>query len=129
MDYIYFLANASLTLRLVDYLHGQPQLPLGCFTVIHLPDGWVVKIKMNSPLNPQQDGDFQAVLTELGIPYSPPKLINMALVRLSAGQSPKVVMRRYQVVVVCHGSPQRQEIEVFQQQVARGLGYCPPTLT
>ncbi len=49
----------------------------------------------------------------------------LALVGLSAGQSPPMVMHRCQVVVVCHGSPQRQEIEVFQQQVARGLGYCP----
>ncbi len=128
MEYLYYLANASLTLRIVEYLHGNPQMSVAFVTVIHQIDGWVVKVKMNSPLNSQQDGDFQAFLNELGIPYEPPMRINMALWSLEVGQSPIDVMRRYQVAVVSHGSPQREEIEAFRQQFVRGLGYCPETL-
>lgn len=128
MEYLYYLANASLTLRIVEYLHGRPQMPVAFVTVIHQIDGWVVKVKMNSSLNPQQAGDFQAFLNELGIPYEPPMRVNMALWSLEAGQSPIDVMRRYQVAVVSHGSPEREEIEAFRQQFVRGLGYCPETL-
>ena len=128
MEYLYYLANASLTLRIIEYLHGRPQMPVAFVTVIHQIDGWVVKVKMNSPLNSQQSGDFQAFLNELGISYEPPMRVNMALWSLEAGQSPIDVMRRYQVAVVSHGSPEREEIEAFRQQFVRGLGYCPETL-
>lgn len=128
MEYLYYLANASLTLRIVEYLHRTPEMPVAFVTVIHQIDGWVVKVKMNSPINPQQDGDFRAFLNELGISYEPPMRVNMALWSLEAGQSPIDVMRRYQVAVVSHGSPQREEIEAFRQQFVRGLGYCPETL-
>lgn len=128
MEYLYYLANASLTLRIVEFLHSKPQMPVAFVTVIHQIDGWVVKVKMNSPLNPMQDGDFRAFLNELGISYEPPMRVNMALWSLEAGQSPIDVMRRYQVAVVSHGSPQREEIEAFRQQFVRGLGYCPETL-
>ena len=128
MEYLYYLANASLTLRLVEYLHGFPERAVSFVTVINLLDGWVVNVKMKSPLNPQQDKDFRAFLNELGIAYSPPKRVSMALVSLAAGQPPLEVMRHYQVAVVSHGSPQREEIEVFRQQFISGLGYCPETL-
>lgn len=129
MEYLYYLANASLTLRIVEYLHSRPYMPVGFLTVINLVDGWVVKVKMNSPLDSQQDGDFRALLNELGSPYEPPTRVNSALVSLSAGQSPLDVMRRYQTVVVSHGSPAREEIEAFRQQFIRGLGYCPESLS
>lgn len=128
MEYLYYLANASLMLRIVEYLHGKPQTPVSFVTVIHQINGWVVKVKMKSPLNPQEDGDFRAFLSELGIPYEPPMRVNMALWSLEAGQSPIDVMRRYQVAVVSHGSPEREEIEAFRQQFVQGLGYCPETL-
>ena len=128
MEYLYYLANASLTLRIIEYLHGRPQLPFGFVTVIHQIDGWVVKVKMKSPLNTQQDGDFRAFLNELGIPYEAPIRLRMALWSLEAGQSPVDVMRRYQVAIVSHGNPEREEIETFRQQFVRGLGYCPETL-
>ena len=128
MEYIYYLANASLTLRIVEYLHSTPQIPVAFVTVIHQIDGWIVKVKINSPINSQLDGDFRAFLNELGIPYEPPMRVNMALWNLEAGQSPIDVMRRYQVAIVSHGSPQREEIEAFRQQFVRGLGYCPETL-
>jgi hypothetical protein len=128
MEYLYCLANASLTLRLVEYLHGKPHMPVAFVTVIHQIDGWVVKVKMNSPLDTQQDGDFRAFLNELGIPCEPQMRVNMALWSLEAGRSPIDVMRCYQVVVVSHGSPQQEEIKAFRQQFIKGLGYCPKHL-
>jgi len=55
MEYLYYLAKASLMLRIVEYLHGKPQTPVSFVTVIHQINGWVVKVKMKSPLNPQED--------------------------------------------------------------------------
>ncbi len=128
MDYIYYLANASLTLRVVQYLHAMPWLPVRFITVIHQIDGWVVKVKLSRALDPQEDGDFRSFLNELGIPYEPEIRVRMALWGLETGQSPVEVMRRYQVAVVSHGSPDRREIEEFRKQFVQGLGYCPETL-
>ncbi|MEB3179225.1 MAG: hypothetical protein VKL59_09375 [Nostocaceae cyanobacterium] len=128
MEYLYYLANASLTLRIVEYLHGKPEIPVAFVTVIHQIDGWVLRIKLNGLFSAQQDGDFRAFLSELGIPYEPPMRVQMALWSLEAGQSPVDVMRRYQVAIVSHGHPEREEIEAFRQQFVRGLGYCPETL-
>lgn len=128
MEHLYYLANASLTLRIVEYLYGKPQIPVDFISVIHLLDGWVVKIKMKAPLNFQQDGDFRAVLQELGSSYSAPGCVSMVLGSLEAGQSPVDVMRRYQVNVVCHGRPKLQEIEEFRQRFLTGLGYYPENL-
>ena len=128
MDYLYFLANASLTLRVVEYLHSMPQLPVQFMTVIHQIDGWVIKVRMNSPLTPQQHGDFRAFMNELGISYLPGIRLQMALWSLETGQSPLEVMRRYKIAVVSHGSPDKSDIEAFRQQFMIGLGYCPETL-
>jgi len=128
MEYIYFLANASLTQRIVEYLHANRQFPFHSVTVLHQIDGWVVKVKMKSALEPQQHGDFRAYLNELGIPHQPEVRIKMALWSLDAGQSPIDVMRRYQVAVVSHGKPDREEIDAFRRQFVNGLGYCPETL-
>ncbi|MBD0389567.1 MAG: hypothetical protein ICV54_24455 [Nostoc sp. C3-bin3] len=128
MDYLYFLANASLSLRVVEYLHSMPQLPVKFMTVIHQIDGWVIKVRMNSPLTPQQHGDFRAFMNELGIPYIPGIRLQMALWSLETGQSPLEVMRRYKMAVVSHGSPDKSDIEAFRQQFMMGLGYCPETL-
>jgi hypothetical protein len=128
MEYLYYLANASLTLRVVEFLHTMPWLPVRFMTVIHQIDGWVIKIKLHRPLDPREDGDFRAFLNELGIPYEPEIRVRMALWGLETGQSPVEVMRRYQVAVVSHGNPDRREIEEFRKQFVQGLGYCPETL-
>ncbi len=128
MEYVYYLANASLTLRIVEHLHAMTQLPLSFMTVIHQIDGWVVRVKMNHTLDEHQDGDFRAFLNELGVPYQPSIRIQMVLWGLETGQSPIEVMQRYQVAVVSHGSPDREEIEDFRKQFVQGLGYCPETL-
>ena len=136
MDYLYFLANASLTLRVVEYLHSMPKLPVQFITVIHQIDGWVVKVKLNGPLTPHQHGNFRAFMNELGFPYDPEIRLQMALWSLETGQSPIDVMRRYHVAVVSHGCPDKsaieraraRDIEAFRQQFTMGLGYCPETL-
>ncbi|MDX2096654.1 MAG: hypothetical protein SFW36_02675 [Leptolyngbyaceae cyanobacterium bins.59] len=128
MEYLYYLANASLTLRVVEYLHATPWLPVRFMTVIHQIDGWIIKVKMNYPLDSRQDGDLRAFLNELGIPYESEIRVQMALWSLETGQSPIEVMRRYQVAIVSHGNPDRTEIEEFRRQFVLGLGYCPETL-
>ena len=128
MDYLYFLANASLTLRIIEYLRKNRQLSVCFVTVIHKIDGWIIRVKFNSPLNSQRDGDFSAYMKELGIPYQPDIRLQMALWSLETGQSPVEVMRRYQVAVVSHGTPDSSDIEAFRQQFTKGLGYCPETL-
>lgn len=128
MEYTFYLANASLTLRVVEYLHSISWVPVRFMTVIHQIDGWVVRVKLVYELEPQQDGDFRAFLNELGIPYEPEIRVRMALWGLETGQSPIDVMRRYQVAVVSHGAPDREEIEAFRKQFVQGLGYCPETL-
>lgn len=128
MEYLYHLANASLTLRVVEHLHTAAWLPVRFITVIHQVDGWVVKVKLWHPLSAQADGDFRSYLNELGISCEPDIRVRMALWGLETGQSPVDVMRRYQVAVVSHGNPDRCEIEEFRQQFVEGLGYCPETL-
>jgi hypothetical protein len=128
MDYLYYLANASLVLRVVEHLHRTSWLPVRFMTVIHQIDGWIVKVKLDDYLTPQEDGDFRAFLSELGISSEPDIRVKMALWGLETGQSPVEVMRRYQVAVVSHGSPDRYEIEEFRRQFVQGLGYCPETL-
>jgi hypothetical protein len=127
MDYLYYIANTSLTLRVVEFLHTC-RLPVCFMTVIHQIDGWILRVKMSKYLEPKQHGDFQAFMNELGIPYEPDIRVQMALWGLETGQSPVDVMQRYQVAVVSHGRPDREEIEEFRDQFVRGLGYCPETL-
>lgn len=127
MEYLHCFANASLTLRLIEYL-DHPTLPLDFISVIHDVDRWIVRIKMQCPLTLEQDGDFWAFLNELGVPAHLPKQIQLALRELEAGKSLTQVMRRYRVVVISHGSPGREDIEDFRKQFIRGLGCCPQHL-
>lgn len=114
MEYLYYLENASLALRIFDYLYVKSQMPVAKVTVIHQMNGWLVKVKMN-PVNSQQNRDILAYLNELGTPEEPSRRINIALVSLEAGHSAIDIMRRYQVVVVFHGIPTPEEIEVLRK--------------
>jgi hypothetical protein len=127
-NYLYSLANASLTLRVVEYLHQRRDLPLAFMTVVHQINGWVIRVNFFRPLDTGQHGDFRAFLQELGIPYEPTMRVQMAFWGLETGQSPVAVMQRYQIAVVSHGNPDSQEIEAFRSQFVQGLGYCPETL-
>ncbi|AFZ37362.1 hypothetical protein Sta7437_3878 [Stanieria cyanosphaera PCC 7437] len=128
MDYLYFLANASLTLRTINYLRIMKHARNASITVIHQIDGWIVKVRFPQSLTPELHGDFRAFMSELGITYDPEMRLQMVFWSLETGQSPVEVMRRYQVAVVAHGMPDTKEIEAFRQQFTRGLGYCPETL-
>ena len=128
MDYLYFLANASLTLRTIEYLRQRKPKNNVYLTVIHQIDGWIVKVRFGQTLDPKQHGDFQAFMGELGITYDPDMRLQMVFWSLETGQSVVDVMRRYQVAVVSHGQPDAKDIEAFRQQFTRGLGYCPETL-
>ncbi|MGF1534863.1 MAG: hypothetical protein ACFB4J_00065, partial [Elainellaceae cyanobacterium] len=86
------------------------------------------KIGLARPLSTQEDGDFRAFLNEVGIPHTPDVRLKMTFWGLETGQSPVDVMRRYQVAIVSHGSPNSTEIEAFRVEFVRGLGYCPETL-
>jgi hypothetical protein len=128
MDYIYYLSNASLTLRVVERLLCLTQLPLEFMTVIHRIDGWVVKVRLHDSVTTTAAENFRAFLDEVGVPYKPGVRIRMALWGLETGQTPADVMRRHQIAVVSHGKPDRYEIEEFRKHYVQGLGYCPETL-
>ncbi|WP_034935094.1 hypothetical protein [Gloeocapsa sp. PCC 73106] len=128
MDYLYFLPNASLTLRVIEYLRRMNCFPPCIMTVIHQINGWIVKVKFTQPLEPPYHGNFQAFMGELGIIYQPEMRIQMVFWGLETGQTVVEVMRRYQVAIVSYGSPDTSDIEAFREQFTRGLGYCPETL-
>lgn len=128
MDYVYYLSNASLVLRVVERLHRLTQLPLEFVSVIHRIDGWILRIRLHESVAPDIASNFQAFLDEVGGRSKPGYRIRMALWGLETGQTDVDVMRRYQVAVVSHGKPDRYEIEEFRKQFVEGLGYCPETL-
>ena len=128
MDYLYFLANASLTLRTIEHLRQRKDEISATLTVIHQIEGWIVKVRFSQPLTPEQHGNFRAFMSELGIVYKPEMRLQMVFWSLETGQSAVEVMRRYQVAIVSHGKPDTKDIEAFRQQFTRGLGYCPETL-
>ncbi|MBG1243626.1 hypothetical protein [Nostoc sp. NZL] len=127
MQYLYYLSNASLTLRVVEYC-SKNDFSVEFVTVINQFDGWIINVKIKSFVSAPKDKDIRAFLSELGIIYSPSELISKVLSSLEAGQSTINVMKRYKVAVVSHGRPQPDEIEVFRQNYIRGLGYCPQNL-
>ena len=128
MDYLYFIGNASITLRIIDHLKQMRYSSRCLITVIHQINGWIVKVHFNEPLTVVEQGDFKAYLGELGVPYDPEVRLRMVFWSLETGQSPIDVMRRYQVAIVSHGFPEMSDIEAFRLQFTRGLGYCPETL-
>ncbi|MEH1966629.1 hypothetical protein [Nostoc sp.] len=127
MQYLYYLSNASLTLRVVEYC-SRNDFSVEFVTVINQFDGWIINVKIKSFVSAQKDKDIRAFLNELGVIYSPSELISKVMSCLEAGQSTINVMKRYKVAVVSHGRPQPDEIEVFRQNYIRGLGYCPQNL-
>ncbi len=126
-EYLYSFANASITLRIIEYLNNS-QLPVDSVAVINAIDRWVVKVDLKYALAPQQYDDVRAFFNEMGIPYQPASKVAIALQRLTAGEEPTEVMNRYQVVIVAHGQPATEEIEIFRTEIVDRLGYCPQTM-
>ncbi len=126
--YIYSFANASLTLRAIEYLRQQSKIPLDSVAVINLIDRWLVKVKLKYTIPLKLAKDIRAFLNEIGMPHEPSTRVNMALQKLEAGASPTEVMNRYQVVIVAHGKPEKEEIECFRKAIVERLGYCPQNM-
>ncbi|MCM1981257.1 hypothetical protein [Lyngbya confervoides] len=127
MDYIYYVGKASLVLRVVHYLQVCESLSIRFMTVLHLFNGWVVRVHaLDWPVGCQHN--FQAFLGELGVPHQPNSRVALVLRELEEGHRPTDIMQRHRVAIVSHGPPNSHEIEVFRDQFIEGLGYCPETL-
>ncbi len=127
-EYLYSFANASLTLRVIEYLRNQKKIPVDSVIVVNLIDRWLIKIKLKHDINRQLAQDFQAFLNEMGMVHQPSPRLTMALLQLEAGESLTDVMNRYKIVIVAYGKPDQQEIEIFRQQLVEKLGYCPQSM-
>ncbi|BAQ62764.1 hypothetical protein GM3708_3170 [Geminocystis sp. NIES-3708] len=127
MEYVYFLGNASLILRVINYFETMTFLKSASLTVIHQINGWVIRIKIPLVLSFQEDCNIKAFLTELGTPYNPGVRLEIVFWSLDMGDSPVRVMRNYRVAIVSHGKPDLDRIEIFRQEFTRGLGYQPET--
>ena len=126
--YLYSFANASYTLRVIEHLRSLYQSELNSVVVINLIDRWLVRINLKNSTTIIRAKNLQAVLDELGVPHRPSARIAIALTRLELGESPVEVMNRYQVVIVACGEPDKEEIEVFREQIVDRLGYCPQNM-
>lgn len=126
--YLYSFSNASLTLEVIDRLRNKYQSGLNSVAVINLIDCWLIKINFDDWVDAHYLENLQAVLDELGIPYQPSAVVRIALAKLESGESPIEIMNRYKVVIVAYGEPEKEEIEVFREQIVEKLGYCPQNM-
>ena len=127
-EYIYSFPNTSCTIRVVAYLRNKYQAYLYSVTVINSIDGWLVKLSLKRSTPHRLIKNLLAFLAEMGSIAQPSVKIQEAIVSLDRGEEPTVVMNRYQVVIVVHGKPETEEIEIFRDRVVSGLGYCPHTM-
>ena len=128
-EYIYSFINASCTLRVIEHLRGNYQPYLGSVAVINLVDRWLIKLDIDNSLNERAHKNLKAFLNEMGVVSQPTTKILDALASLDRGEPAVNVMNRYQVVVVAHGKPETEEIEIFRTQIVDRLGYCPQNMS
>jgi hypothetical protein len=128
MEYVYFLGNASLIFRVINYFEKMTFLQTASLTVIHQTNGWVIRIKTPIVLSSQQDANIKAFLSEIGSQYHPGVRLDIVFWSLDVGESPVIVMGNYKVAIVSHGKPDFDRVEIFRQEFSRGLGYQPETL-
>jgi hypothetical protein len=128
MQYLYYLTNASLTMRVVQYF-SKNDSSVEFITVINQFHGWIINVKIKSFVSIQKNKDIRAFLSEMGIIYSQSDdILSKVLSSLEAGESVINVMRTYKTMVVSHGRPQPDEIKMFRQRLISKLGYCPQNL-
>ena len=127
-EHIYSFPNTSCTIRAIAYLSDRYQAYLNSVTVINSIDRWLVKLSVKNSTPYQLIRNLQAFLDEMGSVSIPSVKIRRAIVSLDSGESPTVVMNRYRVVIVAHGQPETEEIEIFRDRVVDGLGYCPQNM-
>jgi hypothetical protein len=126
--YIYSFPNASFTLIIIEHLRHNYQSVLDSVVVINLIDRWLVKVSFLKTISQTSIKNLQAFFNEMGIVFEPSDKVMDALISLEAGESPTVVMNRYSVVIVVHGKPETEEIEIFRDQIVDRLGYCPQNM-
>ncbi|MEM7595132.1 MAG: hypothetical protein AAF383_27145 [Cyanobacteria bacterium P01_A01_bin.83] len=124
-EYIYTFPNASSTLRVVEYLRNKCQPYLDSVAVINQIDCWLIQVWLKEFTPIDSAKNIKAFFSEMGVPSQPATKIVNALTCLQLGESPTAVMNRYQVVIVAHGKPVTEEIEIFRDQIVDRLGYCP----
>lgn len=127
-EYIYSFPNASCTLRVIQHLRNYYQSYLDSVAVINLIDRWLVKVNLKDSIPDQLTKNLLAFFDEMGVISQPSTKILNALASLEQGESPTVVMNCYQVVIVAHGEPETEEIEIFRDQIVHRLGYCPQNM-
>jgi len=127
-EYIYSFPNTSCTLAIIEYLRRKHQSHLDSVAVINLIDRWLVKLNLKSSIPYRTEKNLLAVLNEMGSVARPTSKILEALTSLEQGESPTEVMNRYQVVIVAHGKPETEEIEIFRDRIVERLGYCPQNM-
>jgi hypothetical protein len=126
-NYLYSFANASFTLRAIEYLCNC-QVAIDSVTVINLIDRWLIKLELQPCVDLELAKNIKAFFAEMGFVYEPSSAIALALQSLEAGISPTEVMNYYRVAIVAHGKPDIHEIKIFQQHTIAQLGYCPQTM-
>ena len=127
-QYLYSFANASITLRVIEHLRNNYQSALESVAVINLIDRWLVKINLKYDIDIELAKNLRAFLQEMGIFDRPSARIAMVLEQLEEGESITAIMNRYQVVIVAYGKPEKEEIEIFREQIVERLGYCPQNM-
>ena len=127
-EYIYSFPNTSCTLAIIEHLRRKHQSDLDSVAVINLIDRWLVKLILKSLIPDRIEKNLQAVLNEMGSISQPAPKILEALKSLERGESPTDVMNRYRVVIVLHGKPETEEIEIFRDRIVERLGYCPQNM-
>ena len=127
-EYIYSFSNTSCTIRAIAYLRNKYRADLDSVSVINLIDHWLVRLYIKSSVPDRLTKNLQAFLSEMGSISQASGKIREALASLDSGESPTEVMNRYQVVIVAHGKPETEEIEIFRDRVVDGLGYCPQNM-
>lgn len=128
MDLLYCFANASLTKRVLRFLPKKLGSHINAVTVIFLNDCWLVHLKLKPGIAIDHFKDVRAVFNENGLPYPLSPWIKQALADLETGCELMDVTNRHCVVILSYGVPRPEEVEHFQGQLVRGLGYRPPSL-
>ena len=127
-EYLYSFANATITLRVIEHLRNNYRSALEAVAVINMIDRWLVKVNLKQNLGIESAKNLQAFLQEMGVFHQPSAHILKALAQLEAGESPTAIMNRYQVAIVAYGKPEKEEIEIFREQIVERLGYCPQNM-
>ncbi|KAI9129073.1 hypothetical protein [Acaryochloris sp. CCMEE 5410] len=112
MEYFYFFTDTKDLLWAIEYLTQQHFMVLDYITVVHVPDGLLLRIKLARSSEPQLEANFLAVMNEFGQAYSPSCAMKMVLGKLSEGRAltemMQEVMQRHGIAIVTHGKPDCQ---------------------